>query len=98
MAYLSQLLPSHTPDPLPSDLTTAPHLTVFAPSNDAIQQAFDDVEKRYLESDYGVEATGRIMAGGVIIGVGKREKVGWRDTWGEEALAGMYQCRRYKQS
>jgi solute carrier family 25 carnitine/acylcarnitine transporter 20/29 len=89
LAYLSQLLPSHTPDPLPSNLTTAPHLTVFAPSNDAIQQAFDDVEKRYLESDYGVEAIGRIMAGGVIVGVGKREKVGWKDTWGERALAGM---------
>jgi hypothetical protein len=81
LSYLAQLLPKNAPDPLPFDLTTSPHLTVFAPSNQALQNAFDDMETRYLESDYGVEAIGRIMAGGVILGVGKREKVGWRDTW-----------------
>jgi len=46
------------------------------------------METRYLESDYGVEAVGRIMAGGVLLGVGKREKVGWRDTWEKTELGG----------
>ena len=88
LSYLSQLLPEHAPDPLPSDLRTSPHLTIFAPSNDALKSAFDDMETRYLESDYGVEAVGRIMAGGVLLGVGKREKVGWRDTWEKTELGG----------
>ena len=88
MSYLSELLPKDTPDPLPPNLSTSPHITLFAPSNDAIQSAFDDVEKRYLEGDYGVEAVGRILAGGVIVGVGKREKVGWRDTWSGRGLEG----------
>lgn len=88
LSYLSKLLPENAPDPLPSDLSTSPHLTIFAPSNDALKGAFDDVETRYLESDYGVEAIGRIMAGGVVLGVGKKEKVGWRDTWGNTGLGG----------
>jgi uncharacterized surface protein with fasciclin (FAS1) repeats len=61
-------------------------LTIFAPSNDALKNAFDETEIRYLESDYGVEAIGRILAGGVVTGVGKREKVGWRDTWNKTHL------------
>lgn len=88
LSYLSKLLPSDTPDPLPPNLSTSPHITVFAPSNDAIQSAFDDVEKRYLEGDYGVEAVGRVLAGGVVLGVGKRENVGWRDIWGRQGLEG----------
>jgi hypothetical protein len=65
-------------------------LTIFAPSNEALEKAFDDTEKRYLEGDYGVEAVGRIMAGGVVLGVGKREQVGWRDTWGSKGLEGGF--------
>lgn len=58
------------------------------PSNKAIHSAFDDVEKRYLEGDYGAEGVGRMLAGGLLLGVGKRESVGWRDTWGEKGLEG----------
>jgi hypothetical protein len=86
LSYLSKLLPENAPDPLPSDLSTSPHLTIFAPSNDALKNAFDETEIRYLESDYGVEAIGRILAGGVVPGVGKREQVGWRDTWSKTRL------------
>jgi hypothetical protein len=68
---------------------------MFAPSNDALKNAFNETEIRYLESDYGVEAIGRILAGGVVLGVGKREQVGWRDTWGEHGLASeSYLSRR----
>lgn len=90
LSYLSKLLPDDTPDPLPSSLSTSPHLTIFAPSNEALESAFDDVEKRYLEGDYGVEGIARIMAGGVVLGVGKREQVGWRDVWGEQGLEGAF--------
>ena len=86
LSYLSKLLPENAPDPLPSNLSTSPHLTIFAPSNDALKNAFDETEIRYLESEYGVEAIGRILAGGVVTGVGKREKVGWRDTWNKTHL------------
>ena len=86
LSYLSKLLPENAPDPLPSNLSTSPHLTVFAPSNEAIKNAFDETESRYLESDYGVEAIGRILAGGVVLGVGKREQVGWREAWNKTTL------------
>lgn len=89
LSYLAQLLPADTPDPLPSDLSTSPHLTIFAPANAALKSAFDDVEKRYLEGEYGAEGIGRIMAGGVVVGVGKHDLVGWRDTWGEKGSEGM---------
>lgn len=91
---MSKLLPENAPDPLPSNLSTSPHLTIFAPSNDALKNAFDETEIRYLESDYGVEAIGRILAGGAVLGVGKRELVGWRETWEENGFGGEHLCCR----
>ncbi len=58
-------------------------MTIFAPSNDAFTDAFDDIERRYLEGGYGSEGVGRIVAGSVVLGVGKDE-VGWQDAWGKE--------------
>lgn len=65
-------------------MSATPHLTVFAPSDEAFHGAFDDVEKRYLEGGYGSEGVGRIVGGGVVLSVGKKG-VGWRDTWGKES-------------
>jgi hypothetical protein len=43
--------------------------------------AFDDIERTYLEGPYGAEDVARILAGGVVLGVGKdRDEVGWRDS------------------
>ena len=68
-------------------MTVSPHLTIFAPSNDALSNAFDDIEKRYLEGGYGSEGFARIFAGGVVLGIGKDE-VGWQDTWGKKGYEG----------
>ncbi|WWD21028.1 hypothetical protein CI109_105509 [Kwoniella shandongensis] len=79
LSYLSRLLPFDSPpSPLPSSFATTPHLTVFAPSNEAFD-TFDDIEKGYLEGPYGEEGVGRIVAESVIMGVGKG-RVGWSDT------------------
>jgi solute carrier family 25 carnitine/acylcarnitine transporter 20/29 len=91
LSHLSHLLTisEPLPSPLPDDLKTTPHLTIFAPSNDAFRGAFDDIEKAYLEGPYGAEGFGRILAGGVVSGVGKHaDNVGWSDTWNRRALQG----------
>lgn len=86
--YLSSLLPPTAaqqglPSPLPANLSTAEHLTVFAPANGAFE-VFDDVEKRYLEGDFGGEAIARVLGGGVVKDLGK-EQVGWSDYWSRKA-------------
>lgn len=82
LAYLSSLLPNgSSPTPLP-DLNSSPHLTVFAPTEEAFNKVLNAEERRYLESDYGVEGVGRVLGGGVVTGFGKSDrKVGWRDNW-----------------
>ncbi|ORX38916.1 hypothetical protein BD324DRAFT_617870 [Kockovaella imperatae] len=82
LSYLSHLLPSSPPfpDPLPDDLATAPHLTIFAPSNEAFKGAFDDIERGYLEGGYGSEGIGRVIGGSVVLAVG-RGQVGWSDAF-----------------
>ena len=89
LSYLSRLLAisEPLPAPLPDSFNTIPHLTIFAPSNDALSSAFDDIEKRYLEGGYGSEGFARIFAGGVVLGVGKDE-VGWQDAWGKKEYEG----------
>lgn len=94
LSYLSHLLPTDPPDPLPSDLNRAPHLTIFAPSNAAFHNAFDKIEKQYLEGGYGTEGVGRIVGGGVLMGIGKKDGgVGWRDYWREKGDEGEWQSR-----
>ncbi|ORY29154.1 FAS1 domain-containing protein [Naematelia encephala] len=85
LTYLSHLLPpsESLPKPLPDSLATSPHLTIFAPSNEAFD-SLDQVEKRYLEGGYGLEGVGRVAGGGVVLGVGKHEAVGWSDHWGKK--------------
>ena len=89
LSYLSRLLAGSfpLPSPLPEDLSTTPHLTVFAPSNDAFDGAFDEIETRYLEGGYGAEGVARIVGGGVVLALGKDE-VGWRDHWGDKRYDG----------
>ncbi|EIW66906.1 hypothetical protein TREMEDRAFT_34308, partial [Tremella mesenterica DSM 1558] len=82
LSYLSRLLPPDLPAPLPDSLHNTPHLTVFAPSNDAFSSTLDNLEKGYLESDFGAEGVGRVVAGGVILEV--KNGVGWADTWDEK--------------
>ncbi|WRT68887.1 uncharacterized protein IL334_005869 [Kwoniella shivajii] len=92
LQYLSHLLTFNAlPSPLPDSFATSPHLTIFAPSNDAITSAFDDIEKGYLEGPFGEEGVGRILAGGVVLGIGK-DNVGWTDTFSRknvEASSGL---------
>lgn len=83
LSYLSRILPDELPGPLPESFATSPHLTVFAPSNRAFQSALDELEKGYLESDFGGEGVGRIFAGGVVLDL-KHDSVGWSDVWPEE--------------
>nr|XP_019047790.1 hypothetical protein I302_04407 [Kwoniella bestiolae CBS 10118]OCF26720.1 hypothetical protein I302_04407 [Kwoniella bestiolae CBS 10118] len=86
LKYLSHLLTfTALPTPLPDSFATSPHITLFAPSNEAFSSAFDDIEKGYLEGPYGEEGTARILAGGVVLGVGKGH-VGWSDTLGNRSL------------
>ncbi|WWD06482.1 hypothetical protein V865_004572 [Kwoniella europaea PYCC6329] len=86
LKYLSRLLTFNAlPSPLPDSFATSPHLTIFAPSDEAFSSAFDDVETGYLEGPYGEEGMARILAGGVVLGVGKGH-VGWSDTLGNKSL------------
>lgn len=89
LSYLSRLLhPAETlPSPLPANLSTSEHLTLFAPSNAAFDSAFDDVEKRYLEGEFGEEGVARVLGGGVVTGLGKGG-VGWRDYWSRDGETG----------
>lgn len=82
LAYLSTLLPNGSaPSPLPN-LQSSPHLTFFAPTEQAFANAFRGEERRYLESEYGVEAVGRVLGGGIVTGFGKNDnRVGWHDNW-----------------
>ncbi|KAK8843447.1 hypothetical protein IAR55_007104 [Kwoniella newhampshirensis] len=85
LTYLSHILPFDSPpSPLPSSFATTPHLTVFAPSDEAFS-VLDDIEKGYLEGPYGEEGVGRIVAESVTLGVGKN-CVGWSDTLSSKAL------------
>ncbi|WVQ93365.1 hypothetical protein IAU59_000433 [Kwoniella sp. CBS 9459] len=92
LSYLAHLISfESTPSPLPSSFATDPHLTVFAPSNQAFDEAFDDIEKTYLEGAYGDEGVGRIVGGSVVLGIGKGQ-VGWSDSLGNrtiEAVTGL---------
>ncbi len=76
------------PSPLPENLATAEHLTIFAPSNKAFHGVFDDVERGYLEGGYGAEGVGRIFAGSVISSVDKKG-IGWSDYLEKKGNQGM---------
>lgn len=52
------------------------------PTEQAFHDAFGGEERRYLESEFGIEGVGRVLGGGVITGFGKGDRrVGWRDNW-----------------
>ncbi|OXG33425.1 vacuolar membrane protein [Cryptococcus neoformans Bt120] len=84
LSYLSSILSlSSPPTPLPSSFSSTPHLTVFAPSNEAFMEGFDDIEKGYLKGPYGEEGVGRIVSQTVILGKDGNGVV-WSDTLGEK--------------
>ncbi|WWC91370.1 uncharacterized protein L201_006313 [Kwoniella dendrophila CBS 6074] len=86
LKYLSDLLSLDAlPSPLPDSFSTSPHLTVFAPSDEAFYSAFDDIEKGYLQGPYGEEGVTRILSGGIALAVGK-DHVGWSDFLGNRTL------------
>ncbi|ODO01697.1 hypothetical protein I350_06523 [Cryptococcus amylolentus CBS 6273] len=85
LSYLAKIMPlSSPPAPLPSSFATTPHLTVFAPSNEAFLSAFDDIERGYLEGPYGDEGVGRIVGQNVVLGQDGKG-VGWSDLLGKES-------------
>ena len=96
LSYLSRILTisEPLPDPLPDTLSTHPHLTVFAPSNDAFTNTFDDIERRYLEGGYGSEGAARVIAGSIVLSVGKGE-VGWQDAWGKKGYEGAFEASSF---
>ncbi|WVQ81644.1 hypothetical protein IAT38_003768 [Cryptococcus sp. DSM 104549] len=80
LSYLSRVLAlSAPPKPLPESFATSPHLTVFAPSNEAFASTFDDIERGYLEGPYGDEGVGRIVGQMVVLG-GRKKEVFWSDS------------------
>lgn len=84
LSYLSSILSlSSPPTPLPSSFSSTPHLTVFAPSNEAFMEGFDDIEKGYLKGPYGEEGVGRIVSQSVILGKDGKGVV-WSDTLGKK--------------
>lgn len=89
LSHLSHLLSASgsLPAPLPHNLSDSPHLTVFAPSNEAFHGVFDDVEKGYLEGQFGAEGVARVIGGGIIIGSDK-DGVGWSDHYGKNERSG----------
>lgn len=52
--------------PEPRNLSRAEHATIFAPTNTAFDR-FDELEKRYLWSEFGVEARKKILEGHLLV-------------------------------
>jgi len=84
------------------NISRAAHSTVFAPSNAAFDNTFDELERRYLFSEWGSEARRRILENHIILDASarvrdgaKRERlprVGWRGSFvGRKPQEG--QCR-----
>jgi hypothetical protein len=52
--------------PAPWNLSRAEHATIFAPTNMAFDR-FDELEKRYLWSEFGAEARRKILEGHLLM-------------------------------
>lgn len=87
LAYLAQLIDglSNLPPPLPPSINNAPHVTLFAASEDAFRKAFDDIERGYLEGGFGAEGLSRVLAPGTLLKIDSKRPVGWSDSWGKKA-------------
>jgi hypothetical protein len=59
-------LPASDIRPEPWNLSRAEHITIFAPTNAAFDR-FDELEKRYLWSEFGVEARKKILEGHLLV-------------------------------
>jgi hypothetical protein len=59
-------LPASDIRPAPWNLSRAEHITIFAPTNAAFDR-FDELEKRYLWSEFGVEARKKILEGHLLV-------------------------------
>jgi hypothetical protein len=49
--------------------------------------AFDSVERRYMEGGYGSKDIARVFGGGVVRDMDKHA-VGWRDAWSKKETTG----------
>lgn len=67
LSRLAGLLSSPLPRPLPESLSKSPNITLFAPSNEAFDR-FDDLEKRFLEGEFGGESVGRVLGSNLVTG------------------------------
>lgn len=71
--------------------TRTKHTTVFAPSNAAFDKAFDELERRYLWSEWGLEARKRILGNHILLNASSEvhedrkyehlPSVGWRGSF-----------------
>lgn len=73
LQYLGRLLANVLPDPFPPFLDSAPHVTLFAASDDAFEDAFDELERKYLEGPFGTEGVTRAIGPTLMM----TREVGW---------------------
>jgi hypothetical protein len=57
----------------PWNLSRAEHITIFAPTNAAFDR-FDELEKRYLWSEFGAEARRKILEGHLLMDATPRSR------------------------
>lgn len=73
LQYLARLLANALPDPFPPFLNSAPHVTLFAASDDAFKSAFDEQERTYLEGPFGAEGVTRAIGPTLMM----TKEIGW---------------------
>lgn len=107
LSYLSRLLGDESSIAITSDtnlpsLANSRHLSLFAPSDDAFRNKFDDLELKYLESGWGFEGIRRVLAHHMVTTAeqGKRRDVEgvkgivcWRSSFEENRSGGKKKSR-----
>lgn len=90
LSYLARLIDTADPlpMPLPPRLGSSEQVTIFAASDKAFAKRFDSIDRGYLEGGFGVEGLGRVLSPSFVVGNGKPNDVGWRDTFGKKPQNG----------
>lgn len=78
LQYLSRLLANALPEPFPPFLNSAPHVTLFAASDEAFKSAFDEPERTYLEGPFGAEGVTRAIGPTIMM----TKEIGWSTMFG----------------
>lgn len=71
------------------NLSSQHHLTVFAPSNKAFDDVFDELDKRYLWSEWGAEGRNKVLGAHLVVNASLDKtsrhdhmpSVGWRSAF-----------------